>query len=49
MDLDAAGPLARTHATLPRGLSWHGDPHFEGYVLIRGTNRFRLPTSNGDS
>ena len=30
MDLDAARLLARTHATLLRGLSWHADHHIEG-------------------
>ena len=30
MDLDAAGLLACTHATLLRGLSWRADHRFEG-------------------
>ena len=39
-DLDAAGILARTHATLPRGLSWHADHSFEG---LSAASRHKSP------
>ena len=42
MDLDAAGLLARTHATLLRGLSWHADHHFEGLCAASRHNSLAL-------
>ena len=42
MDLDAAGLLARTHATLLRRLSWHADHHFEGLCAASRHKSFAL-------
>ena len=44
MDPDAAGLLARTFATLLRGLSWYADHHFEG--LCAASRHKSLALSN---